>query len=172
MWRGTHYNWGITRHARYSLLSPAFIVTSINFSSFVGHVFLERSLFSEYSFSLPGRNPLSNTVDYNDDGGEPDSAKYAEDSDSAVSFGISLSALLECLQIFGADSFSRERWGRGGFASTMGPSGISENQPTKPTGTCDFIYQGEGHTLNLMWVNTLFKEYLTLFIVFSGRGFF
>lgn len=73
-----------------------------------------------------------------------------EDLDFTVSFGISLSALLECLQIFGADSSSRERWGQGGFNGTMEHGGISENQLTKPTGTCDFLYRGEGHTLDLM----------------------
>lgn len=104
----------------------------------LGHAFLDKNLFSEYSFNLPKGSHDADYTQHSD----------AEDLDSTVSFGISLSALLECLQIFGADS-SRERWGQGGFSTAM-EHGTSDNQLAKPTGTCDFIYRGEGHTLDLM----------------------
>lgn len=127
---------GMYRFLRCSRFLP---ITSILPS--LGHAFLDKNLFSEYCFNLPGGNPLLNIA-----GGDAED----DDTEDTVSFGISLAALLECLQIFGADSSSRERWSQGGFINTMEHGGASENQLAKPTGTCDFIYHGEGHTLDLM----------------------
>lgn len=136
------YSRRFTRHARY--VSPSTVHVLMVFPnnlilSSLGHAFLDKNLFSEYNFNLP--KGTGDDADYTQD-------DDAEDLDSTVSFGISLSALLECLQIFGADS-SRERWGQGGFNTTMEHS-TSDNHLARPTGTCDFIYRGEGHTLDLM----------------------
>lgn len=140
------YSRGFTRHAGCVSPSTVLMIFSNNFIlSSLGHAFLEKNLFSEYNFNLP--KITGDNADYTQD-------DDAEELDSTVSFGISLSALLECLQIFGADS-SRERWGQGGFGTTMEHS-TSDNHLTRPTGTCDFIYRGEGHTLDLMWISTMF----------------
>lgn len=77
-------------------------------------------------------------------------------------FGISLTAFLECLQLFGADS-TRERSGNGG----VGPSGIGiggvtsslarggltsvfDQQILRISGTCKLLWEGMGHPLIVM----------------------
>jgi cell cycle checkpoint protein len=101
---------------------------------------VDKNIFSSYKFT-----PAPHTDD------------DEEESDHSVSFGISLAALLECLQIFGADTY-REKWqgnnsGAGGAANTRaGVSAVFDQQVLRIGGTCRISYQAPGHPLSLTCV--------------------
>lgn len=88
-------------------------------------------------------------------------------------FSISLSALLECLQLFGADAATGARGGRagsvglggsgfgfgfgfggaGGGGSAGGPGHIFDQQALLAAGgTCRLVYEGKGRPLCVMYV--------------------
>ncbi|KAH0606754.1 uncharacterized protein H6S33_003588 [Morchella sextelata] len=113
-----------------------------------GNVFVDKKLFTQYVFNglsndrlLPNPEGLGNDYPADDDG----------DSEKGVSFGISLSALLECLQIFGAETATRERWNQPALSSTMAtrPAALGTEQERK-SGKCTMIYQGEGYPLQVI----------------------
>ncbi|KAF8458016.1 Rad1/Rec1/Rad17 [Terfezia claveryi] len=113
-----------------------------------GHAFLDSKLFTTFTFHLPPPSPQQQPES------QPD-----EDPDTTVTFNISLSALLECLQLFSADSAHQksnsnynsfyagsisaggERGGGGG------PGGIFDQNALRITGTCKLVYGGMGAPL-------------------------
>lgn len=111
---------------------------------------MDKKLFNEYAFKA-SRSPAPDMTVDGDDDADTGSDNGYEDTDTTISFGISLSALLECLQIFGAEASSREKWGQPGFSSTIAPKDSTpENEQTKLRGTCTMIYQGEGYPLKVV----------------------
>ncbi|KAF8416488.1 putative DNA repair protein Rad1 [Tirmania nivea] len=115
-----------------------------------GHAFLDNKLFTTFTFHPPPPPPRSQQSET-----QPD-----EDPDTTVTYNISLSALLECLQLFSADSAHQksnsnynsfragsvgaggERGGGGG-----GPGGIFDQNALRITGTCRLVYEGWGMPL-------------------------
>ncbi|KAI4169040.1 MAG: hypothetical protein LQ343_005973 [Gyalolechia ehrenbergii] len=102
-----------------------------------GIAFLERALFTSYTFAPPGR-----IQDEDDDG-----------DDTSV-FQISLTALLETLSIFGFNE-SKDRWASrdsayGGVTSSMGRGGLDapfENRTLGMTSVCRLSYAAKGDPL-------------------------
>ena len=115
-----------------------------------GHAFLDNKLFTTFTFHPPPPSRQPET--------QPD-----EDPDTTVTFNISLSALLECLQLFGADSahqksnsnYNSFRAGsvgaggeRGGGGGGLG--GIFDQNALRITGTCRLVYEAMGGPLCVM----------------------
>ncbi|OLL27063.1 DNA damage checkpoint control protein rad1 [Neolecta irregularis DAH-3] len=95
------------------------------------HAFLENSsLFQSYVFTFDKIPPR-----------ELDNVTEDGEDDDSVSFVISLTALLECLNIFGADARERPGFARG----DQHPMGL-----LRLGGTCRFLYEAEGCPLILM----------------------
>jgi len=122
-----------------------------------GHAFVDKNLFTSYNLSLPKRAG-KDVVDLSTGASAGDSDDL-EDQDHTVSFAISLAALLECLQIFGADTY-REKWqsnsGGSNFAggtstamSRSGPGTVFDQQVLRIGGTCCISYHAQGHPLYL-----------------------
>ncbi|RPA97532.1 Rad1-domain-containing protein [Choiromyces venosus 120613-1] len=96
-----------------------------------GHAFIDKNLFNTYSF-----NPLP----------------FEPDEDPVVQFGISLTALLECLQIFGGpEAGGGGKWrggggGGGGDGWSGGTAGVSafDHGLLRIAGTCRFLYEEGG----------------------------
>ncbi|KAI5811457.1 repair protein Rad1/Rec1/Rad17-domain-containing protein [Peziza echinospora] len=112
------------------------------------HAFISKSLFSTYTFHQP---PSSDTQLLEDQ--DPDDPNAVP----PPTFTISLTALLECLQLFGADAAARERHTSGystsGVASTIhrgGAAAVFDQQVLRIAGTCRLVYIGEGHPLSLI----------------------
>ncbi|KAL8821882.1 MAG: hypothetical protein Q9223_000180 [Gallowayella weberi] len=105
-----------------------------------GTVFLEKKLFTSYTYA-----PLADSQAEDDDGAD----------DTAV-FQISLTALLETLQIFGVNE-AKDRWtgrdpGYGGMTGTLGGGGGGKpaafgNQALRMTGVCRLSYAAKGEPL-------------------------
>jgi cell cycle checkpoint protein len=124
----------------------------------VGHAFVDKNLFTSYTLSPPKRAG-QDVVDLSTGASAGDSDDL-EDQDHTVSFAISLAALLECLQIFGADTY-REKWqnnsGGSNFAggtnaamSRSGPGTVFDQQVLRIGGTCCISYHARGYPLYLM----------------------
>ncbi|KAL9600794.1 MAG: hypothetical protein Q9219_002932 [cf. Caloplaca sp. 3 TL-2023] len=107
---------------------------------YAGVAFLERSLFTSYIFSPP-----------------PDSQADDDEVDDATAFQISLTALLETLQIFGFNE-GRDRWASrdpayGGVTSSLargGPDAAFENRTLGMTSVCRLSYAAKGEPLCIM----------------------
>ncbi|KAI5785943.1 DNA repair exonuclease rad1 [Geopyxis carbonaria] len=95
------------------------------------HVFIDKCLFNTFNFNVD------------------DSREGVEKEEDPV-FDISLLALLECLQIFGAEP-SREKWGGGGTTTLnrSGPGVVFDQRILRITGSCQFSYDAKGHPLCL-----------------------
>ena len=109
----------------------------------LGHAFIDKNLFTTYAFHPPPH--LTENLE--------------EDEDPVIQFGISLTALLECLQIFGGgDAGGGGKWrggggraGGGGEGWSGGTAGVTAFDHTllRIAGTCRFLYE-EGGPLCLM----------------------
>ncbi|KAF8477016.1 Rad1/Rec1/Rad17 [Kalaharituber pfeilii] len=112
------------------------------------HAFLDRKLFSTYTYHphLVGEPDIEPTAPTN---------TSSEDLDATTCFGISLSALLECLQLFGADS-ARERYAAGAPAggsivtSSLNRNLIFDQQTLRINGTCRILYEEKGSPLSII----------------------
>lgn len=107
-----------------------------------GLVFLDKSLFTTYSFTLPAQ----------DNANEEDEHFYPE-------FQISLSSLLETLQICGINdvkerSASREQFGNHGSFTRGRSTSAFDNRVLGMTGTCRLSYAAEGDSLNIILEET------------------
>ena len=116
--------------------------TGIRLTLRKGLVFLEKSLFTTYSFTLPAEE--------NDN--DEDEHTYPE-------FQISLSSLLETLQICGINDIKDRSAGRDQFGNqnsfTRGRSASAfENRVLGMTGTCRLSYAAEGDSLNIILEET------------------
>ncbi|KAG0138055.1 Rad1/Rec1/Rad17 [Tuber indicum] len=101
-----------------------------------GHAFIDKNLFNTYTFHPP-----------------PHLTEHLEaDEDPVVQFGISLTALLECLQIFGGGDAGGKwrggggRAGGGGDGWSGGTAGVSafDHGLLRIAGTCRFLYEEGG----------------------------
>ena len=121
----------------FKLISPCSNVQDLQMK---GMVFLERSLFTSYNHSLP-------TEDYNDDDNEP----------AFPVFQISLSSLLETLQIFGINDI-KDRWAsretQYGANGAFSRNGAFENRVLGMTGMCRLSYEAEGDPLCIVLEET------------------
>lgn len=107
-----------------------------------GLVFLEKSLFATYIYSSI-TNPETG------------------EEDELPAFQISLSSLLETLQIFGIND-AKDRWstrepGYGGLAGSLmrgGPAAAFENKALGMTGMCKLSYAGPGDPLCIILEET------------------
>lgn len=114
----------------------------IKLSLHPGLVFLEKSLFATYIYSSV-TNPETG------------------DEDEPPVFQISLSSLLETLQIFGTND-AKDRWstrepGYGGVAGSLtrgGPAAAFENKALGMSGTCKLSYAGPGDPLCIILEET------------------
>ena len=125
----------------------------------LAHAFLEKNLFTTYNFTPPRRQSSSPTQDEDVPLDELGNEEDEEDEDPTVSFGVSLSALLECLQIFGVTETKESRWGGSGrdgsvFSSVRdgGPAAAFDQHFLRVQGTCRLLYPSEGEPLSLMYV--------------------
>lgn len=108
----------------------------------LGAVFLDKALFTAYTFSPPPN-----------DGDD-------EQEQEASSFQISLSSLLETLQIFGIND-AKDRWtnrhasygGMNGFSAQGGPAAF-ENRVLGMNGICRLSYTAEGEPLCIILEET------------------
>ncbi|EPS42505.1 hypothetical protein H072_3501 [Dactylellina haptotyla CBS 200.50] len=121
--------------------------------SMQANVCLTPDLFSSYNYT-----PSTILLPDGDANPPPSSAERfnLEAEDDGVRFQISLSALLECLQIFGADSNKDKQFG-GGISNRDGmpfgrPAATSlfEQNTLRLPGTCRFVYQGPGFPLSII----------------------
>ncbi|KAK6340212.1 ssDNA endodeoxyribonuclease [Orbilia blumenaviensis] len=139
--------------------------------SMQANVCLTPELFSSYTYT-----PATAYLEAGAAGGAPPSSIEQfdlEPDENNVKFQISLSALLECLQIFGADGGNNNTGGGGGNNANRpgGTSGISgrdnipfgrqqqpffgnpnlfEQNSLRLPGTCRFVYQGTGFPLSII----------------------
>ena len=107
-----------------------------------GLVFLEKSLFTTYSFTFPAQE------DDND-----------EDENTYPEFQISLSSLLETLQICGINdikerSANREQFGNYSSFTRGRSTSAFENRVLGMTGTCRLSYATEGDSLSIILEET------------------
>ncbi|KAK6522816.1 ssDNA endodeoxyribonuclease [Arthrobotrys megalospora] len=137
--------------------------------SMQANVCLTPDLFSSYNYT-PSSTYLDTIA-----AAPPSSAEQfnLESIDDGVKFQISLSALLECLQIFGADGSSNSSGGGGNnnnsrrgigggisgrenvpFGRQQGPffgnPNLFEQNSLRLPGTCRFVYQGTGFPLSII----------------------
>lgn len=131
----------------------------LHLTSLIANVCLTPDLFSSYNYTPQAALQL-------DEHGMPPSSaeRYnIEQDDEGVRFMISFSALLECLQIFGADSNKEKQFGSG-FGAKEVPfarsavtvsSNLFDQNSLRLPGTCRFVYEGEGHPFSIMWVSIL-----------------
>ncbi|QSZ29519.1 hypothetical protein DSL72_004033 [Monilinia vaccinii-corymbosi] len=106
-----------------------------------GIVFLDKALFATFNCTLPESDP------------EQDQ-EYASSNDLPV-FQISLSALLETLQIFGAADASTSRFSKSendGYNSNIRPNRPKafSNQALGMVGVCRFSYAGTGSPFSII----------------------
>ncbi|KAA8894162.1 Rad1/Rec1/Rad17 [Sphaerosporella brunnea] len=139
---------GFQPRAELELLQEGVKVTVEESRIMTANIFVDKTIFSTYTFKTTGNDEEDH------DGSRTTSTPSAaeEGQEHSVSFGISLAALLECLQIFGADT-SREKWHGGGGTkevNTRAGAGIFDQQVLKVGGTCRISYRGQGHPLSLM----------------------
>ncbi|KAF3925224.1 hypothetical protein ABW20_dc0104285 [Dactylellina cionopaga] len=119
--------------------------------SMQANVCLTPDLFSSYNYTP------SAAIQPNEETGAPPSSAERfnlEAEDDGVRFQISLSALLECLQIFGADKerqFGSGIQGRDGmqFGRPAATSLFDQNSLRLP-GTCRLVYHGPGYPLSII----------------------
>lgn len=110
----------------------------------LGTVFLDKALFTVYTYS-----PINNE--------DTD----ADEESEAAPIAISLSSLLETLQIFGIND-AKDRWssrdtdynGANGFASRGGSNTAFENRVLGMTGICRLNYRGAGEPLCIILEET------------------
>ncbi|KAI9816956.1 MAG: ssDNA endodeoxyribonuclease [Thelocarpon impressellum] len=107
-----------------------------------GLAFLDKALFTTYNYNVPASTA-------GNDGSED---AEEEDDFPPLTFQISLPALLETLQIFGAEA-SKERWSRDsnpynsgvtGSLSRGGPAAAFDSRVLGMTGVCRLSYGGTG----------------------------
>ncbi|KAL8836698.1 MAG: hypothetical protein Q9170_002830 [Blastenia crenularia] len=114
-----------------------------------GVAFLERALFTSYTFSPPASSQAEN--------GEPKSSDEDNDSNDAAVFQISLTALLETLQIFGFNE-GKDRWtsrdsGYRGVTSSLargGPNAAFQSSTLDMPSVCRFCYAAKGEPLRIV----------------------
>ncbi|KAF3177764.1 ssDNA endodeoxyribonuclease [Orbilia oligospora] len=139
--------------------------------SMQANVCLTPDLFSSYNYT-------PSTIHLESAGAAPPSSAEQfnlESEENNVKFQISLSALLECLQIFGADGSNNSGGGGGGgggnnnnrqggtsisgrenipFGRQQGPffgnPNLFEQNGLRLPGTCRFVYQGDGFPLSII----------------------
>jgi len=114
-------------------------------------------LFTTYNFTPPELDSTSRSKKEEDDNMDDGGGEATEESQVKLDFSINLAALLECLQIFGADSqggskFSNTGSGGSVFSSInrSGPNAMFDQGPMRATGTCRMLYEGEGKPLCIM----------------------
>ncbi|KAK6338681.1 ssDNA endodeoxyribonuclease [Orbilia brochopaga] len=126
--------------------------------SMQANVCLTPDLFSSYNYTPSAALHAAET------GAPPSSAEQfnLEAEDDGVRFQISLSALLECLQIFGADASKDRQFGGSGGSGISGrdaaamPFGrpattsLFDANALRLPGTCRFVYQGPGYPLSII----------------------
>ncbi|KAF3916067.1 hypothetical protein ABW21_db0207309 [Orbilia brochopaga] len=129
--------------------------------SMQANVCLTPDLFSSYNYTPTASLHAAET------GAPPSSAEQfnLEAEDDGVRFQISLSALLECLQIFGADANKDKQFGGGGIGGGSGIGGrdaaampfgrpattsLFDTNALRLPGTCRFVYQGPGYPLSII----------------------
>ncbi|KAK6539303.1 ssDNA endodeoxyribonuclease [Orbilia ellipsospora] len=120
--------------------------------SMQANVCLTPDLFSSYNYT-------PTTIHQQDDetGAPPSSAERfnLESEDDGVRFQISLSALLECLQIFGADANKDKQFGGGNrdgmaFGRPAAANNLFDQNSLRLPGTCRFVYQEPGYPLSII----------------------
>lgn len=132
--------------------------------SFPGIVFLDKALFTSFTCAIPVSEPEPNEDD-------PDS--FAPD---LPNFQISLSALLETLQIFGAADASTSRFSKSdndGYGSNIRrdrPNAFS-NQALGMSGVCRLSYIGVGSPFRYVSCTFYAFEYSTTHDTFSISQF-
>lgn len=89
------------------------------------HLFLTDNLFTSYDFNPPIK------------------LEGNEDSFDVFSFGISLTNLISCLQMFSSDSSSTER--RDESTRSNGINAQQNSSSAIPVATCRFVYRGKGY---------------------------
>ncbi|KAK6344788.1 ssDNA endodeoxyribonuclease [Orbilia javanica] len=136
--------------------------------SMQANVCLTPDLFSSYNYTPSTAHLESSSA------APPSSAEQfnLESEENNVKFQISLSALLECLQIFGADGSNNSGGGGGGNNNRQGGTGgvsgrdnvpfgrqqapflgnpnLFEQNSLRLPGTCRFLYQGTGFPLSII----------------------
>ncbi|KAF3932853.1 hypothetical protein ABW19_dt0209779 [Dactylella cylindrospora] len=125
--------------------------------SMQANVCLTPDLFSSYKYT-----PSTLLYPTTPDAPPPSSAeRFAlESEDNTVRFQISLAALLECLQIFGADSNQTKQYASiGGITSrdnlpTFGrppnSTNLFDSNSLRLPGTCRIVYEGDGRPLSVI----------------------
>ena len=110
----------------------------------LGVVVLDKALFTAYTYAPPA----------------PNEDEDEEDAESPA-FQISLSSLLETLQIFGINDV-KDRWsnretghnGMNGFSARGGPAGVFENRVLGMNGICRLSYAAIGEPLCIILEET------------------
>ncbi|KAI9805876.1 MAG: hypothetical protein M1825_000490 [Sarcosagium campestre] len=114
-----------------------------------GLAFLDKALFTSYNYNPPTPSPSQRAPPSHDD--DDDDEDEDDDDASAPTFQISLPALLETLQIFGADPSRGDRSYRDGMIGGGGHSGGNDFDPRVlgSAGICRIIYPHEGAPLGI-----------------------
>ncbi|TGZ84951.1 repair protein Rad1/Rec1/Rad17 [Ascodesmis nigricans] len=125
---------GFDSKACIQITSDGLRVTVEDCNVMQAHAFIDKALFNSYTFNLPSPSPSSSS---------PDPGESHEEEEPIL-FAVSLTALLECLQIFGAEA-GRDKWGSGGGGTMAG--GVFDQQVLRIGGSCKFEYEAVGSPL-------------------------